>query len=107
VLLVAVYYRTNLTMRQLAPLFGISPATVCRVIQRLRPLLALETAPRPAVNLQARYAGEPTSPPRPTAPTPSPPPWRAGPARRELRDVFGAMGAWAMAVPDPEGDVTA
>ncbi|EKX60253.1 IS5/IS1182 family transposase [Streptomyces ipomoeae] len=47
VLLVAVYYRTNLTMRQLAPLFGISPATVCRVIQRLRPLLALEPAPRP------------------------------------------------------------
>ncbi|MFD7125602.1 transposase family protein, partial [Streptomyces anulatus] len=26
VLLVAVYYRTNLTMRQLAPLFGCSPA---------------------------------------------------------------------------------
>jgi hypothetical protein len=33
VLLVAVHYRTNLTMRQLAPLFGASPATVCRVIQ--------------------------------------------------------------------------
>ncbi|WP_410091264.1 transposase family protein [Streptomyces sp. adm13(2018)] len=32
----------SLTMRQLAPLFGISPATVCRVIQRLRPLLAFE-----------------------------------------------------------------
>nr|WP_233361859.1 transposase family protein [Streptomyces sp. GMR22] len=46
VLLVAVYYRTNLTMRQLAPLFGISPATVCRVIQRLGPLLALEPASR-------------------------------------------------------------
>lgn len=30
--LVAVYYRTNLTMRQLAPLFGCSSATVCRVI---------------------------------------------------------------------------
>ncbi|WP_345942585.1 transposase family protein, partial [Streptomyces sp. SID486] len=28
VLLVAMYYRTNLTMRQLAPLFGISPAAV-------------------------------------------------------------------------------
>ncbi|GAA0902127.1 hypothetical protein GCM10009574_090500 [Streptomyces asiaticus] len=42
VLLVAVYYRTNLTMRQLAPLFGVSPATVCRVIQRLGALLALE-----------------------------------------------------------------
>ncbi|WRZ37998.1 transposase family protein [Streptomyces sp. NBC_00151] len=48
VLLVAVYYRTNLTMRQLAPLFGISPATVCRVIQRLRPLLAIEPASPPA-----------------------------------------------------------
>lgn len=30
-----------------APLFGISSATVCRVIQRLRPLLALEPAARP------------------------------------------------------------
>ncbi len=48
VLLVAVYYRTNLTMRQLAPLFGVPSATVCRVIQRLRPLLALEQASRPA-----------------------------------------------------------
>ncbi|MBO1287304.1 IS5/IS1182 family transposase [Streptomyces diastaticus] len=52
VLLVAVYYRTNLTMRQLAPLFGISPATVCRVIQRLRPLLALERAPRPVADTE-------------------------------------------------------
>lgn len=34
--------RTNLTMRQRAPLFGVSSATVCRVIQRLAPLLALE-----------------------------------------------------------------
>ncbi|MCM2424791.1 transposase family protein [Streptomyces sp. RKAG337] len=46
VLLVAVYYRTNLTMRQLAPLFGVSPATVCRVIQRLGPQLALEPIAR-------------------------------------------------------------
>lgn len=52
VLLVAVYYRTNLTMRQLAPLFGISAATVCRVIQRLRPLLALEPAPRPVADVE-------------------------------------------------------
>lgn len=35
-------------MRQLAPLFGCSPATVCRVIQRLRPLLAIEPATRSA-----------------------------------------------------------
>jgi hypothetical protein len=48
VLMVAVYYRTNLTMRQLGPLFGISSATVCRVIQRLGPLLALEPVSRPA-----------------------------------------------------------
>lgn len=48
VLVVAVYYRTNLTMRQLGPLFEISSSTVCRVIQRLGPLLALEPVSRPA-----------------------------------------------------------
>ncbi|MCP2346436.1 hypothetical protein HD595_002558 [Nonomuraea roseoviolacea subsp. carminata] len=48
VLLVAVYYRTNLTMRQLAPLFGVCPATVCRIVARLGPLLALEPVTRPA-----------------------------------------------------------
>ncbi|WP_406463165.1 transposase [Streptomyces sp. NBC_01622] len=47
VLLVAVYYRTNLTMRQLAVLFGVCPATVCRTIQQVGPLLSLEPAPRP------------------------------------------------------------
>ncbi|MFI6645307.1 transposase [Streptomyces sp. NPDC050504] len=52
VLLVAVYYRTNLTMRQLAPLFSVSPATVCRVIQRLRPLLALERTLRPTADTE-------------------------------------------------------
>jgi biotin-(acetyl-CoA carboxylase) ligase len=44
VLLVAVYCRTNLPMRQLAPLSGASSAAVCRVIQRLAPLLVLEPA---------------------------------------------------------------
>ncbi|WP_369275841.1 transposase family protein [Streptomyces sp. R11] len=48
VLMVAVYYRTNLTMRQLGRLFGVSSSTVCRVIQRLGPSLALEPAARPA-----------------------------------------------------------
>nr|WP_240804237.1 transposase family protein [Streptomyces sp. A0592] len=38
-------------MRQLAPLFGISPATGCRVIQPLRPLLALQPAPPPVVGV--------------------------------------------------------
>ncbi|MFF7095756.1 transposase family protein [Streptomyces rubradiris] len=48
VLMVALYYRTNLTMRQLGPLFGVSSSTTCRVIQRLGPLLALEPASRTA-----------------------------------------------------------
>ena len=48
VLVVAVYYRTNLTMRQLGPLFGLSSSTVCRVIQRLGPLLAIEPVSRRA-----------------------------------------------------------
>lgn len=47
------YCRTDLTMRQLAPLFGVSPATVCRVIQRPGPLLALE----PARTLRKRSSG--------------------------------------------------
>src|SRR3954466_15878096 len=41
VLLVAAYWRTNLTMRQLGPLFGISHSAVHRVIDTLGPLLAL------------------------------------------------------------------
>ncbi|MCD9166300.1 transposase family protein [Streptomyces albireticuli] len=47
VLLVAVYYRTNLTMRQVAVLFGVSTARVCRVIHRLGPLPALEPVRHP------------------------------------------------------------
>lgn len=41
VLLVAVYWRTNLTMRQIGPLFGVSHAAAHRVIDSLGPLLAL------------------------------------------------------------------
>jgi hypothetical protein len=41
VLLVAVYWRTNLTMRQLGPLFGVSYCAAHRVIDTLRSLLAL------------------------------------------------------------------
>jgi Helix-turn-helix of DDE superfamily endonuclease len=46
VLLVATYYRTNLTMRQLAPLFGVKTAAVHRIIDRLGPFLALAPARR-------------------------------------------------------------
>jgi Transposase DDE domain/Helix-turn-helix of DDE superfamily endonuclease len=41
VLLVAAYWRTNLTMRQLAPLFGISKSAADRLIDHLAPYLAL------------------------------------------------------------------
>ncbi|MFF8096240.1 transposase [Streptomyces sp. NPDC016675] len=41
VLLVVAYWRTNLTLRQLAPLFGISKSAADRIIDRLAPLLAL------------------------------------------------------------------
>ena len=41
VLLVAAYWRTNLTMRQIGPLFGVSHSAAHRVINTLGPLLAL------------------------------------------------------------------
>jgi Helix-turn-helix of DDE superfamily endonuclease len=41
VLLVACYWRTNLTMRQIGPLFGVSHSAVHRVIDTVGPLFAL------------------------------------------------------------------
>ncbi|WP_328838476.1 transposase [Streptomyces europaeiscabiei] len=46
VLLVTAYWRTNLTMRQLAPLFGISKSAADRVIDHLGPRLALQARKR-------------------------------------------------------------
>ncbi len=46
ILLVVVYWRTNLTMRQLAPLFGVSKSTACRIIDHIGPLLALQPRQR-------------------------------------------------------------
>ncbi|MEU1300380.1 transposase family protein [Streptomyces shenzhenensis] len=43
-LLVAAYWRTNLTMRQLAPLFGVSKPAADRIIGRVGPMLALSSA---------------------------------------------------------------
>lgn len=70
VLLVAVYYRTNLTMRQLAPLFGISPATVCRVIQRLGPVLAIEPVRTKSSATAGSAATGPRTATQPAYPTP-------------------------------------
>ena len=46
VLLVAVYWRTNLTPRQLAPLFGVSRSAADRIIDHLAPSLALQQRKR-------------------------------------------------------------
>ncbi|RFC78150.1 transposase [Streptomyces sp. AcE210] len=46
VLLVVAYWRTNLTMRQLAPLFGVSKSAADRVIDHLGPKLALQPRKR-------------------------------------------------------------
>ncbi|MFE1782223.1 transposase [Streptomyces sp. NPDC059506] len=42
VLLVAAYWRTNLTLRRLAPLFGISKSAADRIVDQLGPALALQ-----------------------------------------------------------------
>ncbi|MDQ0605013.1 hypothetical protein QF037_009358 [Streptomyces canus] len=46
VLLVAVYWRTNLTLRQLAPLFGVSKSAADRIIGHVGPSLALQQSKR-------------------------------------------------------------
>ncbi|MFB7837024.1 transposase [Streptomyces sp. NPDC056056] len=46
VLLVAAYWRTNLTMRQIAPLFGVSKSAADRIIDHLGPRLALQQRKR-------------------------------------------------------------
>jgi Helix-turn-helix of DDE superfamily endonuclease len=54
VLLVAMYYRTNLTYRQIALLFGISKSAAGRVADHLAPLLVRPTAVAP--DLHHRHA---------------------------------------------------
>jgi hypothetical protein len=50
VLLVAAYWRTNLTIRQIGPLFGVSHSAAHRVIDTLGPLLALAPGRRRRVD---------------------------------------------------------
>ncbi|MGW1512463.1 transposase [Streptomyces sp. NPDC002394] len=45
-LLVTAYWRTNLTMRQLAPLFGVSKSAADRIIGHLGPMFALQSRKR-------------------------------------------------------------
>ena len=46
-LLIVVYYRTNLTFRQVALLFGMSKSAVHRVVDRIAPLLVLPSVTTP------------------------------------------------------------
>ncbi|MEV7860970.1 transposase [Streptomyces hirsutus] len=46
VLLVVAYWRTNLTLRQLAPLFGVSKSAAARILRCTGPLLALKQRQR-------------------------------------------------------------
>jgi hypothetical protein len=46
VLLVAAYWRTNLTLSQLAPLFGVSKSAADRIVDHLGPALALQERKR-------------------------------------------------------------
>lgn len=46
VLLVAVYWRTNLTLRQLAALFGVSKSAADRIVNHIGPSLALQQRKR-------------------------------------------------------------
>lgn len=45
-LLVAAYWRTNLTLRQLVPLFGVSKSAADRIVDHLGPALALQPRKR-------------------------------------------------------------
>src|SRR3954463_13167432 len=45
-LVVAAYWRTNLTLRQLAPLFGVSKSAADRIVDHLGPELALQQRKR-------------------------------------------------------------
>ncbi|MFE1335712.1 transposase [Streptomyces microflavus] len=45
-LLVTAYWRTNLTLRQLAPLFGVSKSAAGRIIDHLGPMFALQPRKR-------------------------------------------------------------
>ncbi|GAA1292317.1 hypothetical protein GCM10009634_45250 [Saccharothrix xinjiangensis] len=57
VLLLATYWRTNLTMRQLGPLFGVSHAAAHRVIDTVAPLLALAPVKRRRIDQVAIVDG--------------------------------------------------
>ncbi len=96
VLLVVTYWRTNLTLRQHNPLFGISKSAADRIIDHLGPLLALQPRRGSARTLCSSW----TAPLRPpaseaTLPVPrSPDPGRAG--QHDLEIVIALCQSFEM-----------
>lgn len=78
VLLVVTYWRTNLTLRQLDPLFGISKSAADRIIDHLGPLLALQPRRGSARTLCSSWTAPLRPPASPACSTSSGPtgPWR-------------------------------
>lgn len=68
-LLVAAYWRTNLTMRQIGPLFGVSHSAAHGVIDTVGPLLALAPVRRTNSDIGAALTVRP-----PVAGATEPPP---------------------------------
>jgi len=58
VLLVAAYWRSDLTLRQVAPLFGVSKSAAERVLAQLAPLLAISPGRRPRRDTVLIAAGD-------------------------------------------------
>ncbi|MFJ6662207.1 transposase family protein [Streptomyces sp. NPDC091377] len=61
----AAYWRTNLTLRQLAPLFGISKSAADRIVDHLGPALALQPRRRYRKESVLIVDGTPGAHPRP------------------------------------------
>ncbi|MDQ1019943.1 hypothetical protein QFZ43_006492 [Streptomyces afghaniensis] len=90
VLLVATYWRTNLTLRQVAPLFGVSKSAADRILDHLAPLLAISPARRPRTPSTSSTA--PSCPPATAA---SPPPARTTATRRTYRSSSTPTAGWS------------
>ena len=64
VLLSAVYYRTNLTFRQIALLFGISKSAANRIVEHVAPLLVVHGGQGPVVEDEHVYLRQAGATPR-------------------------------------------
>jgi hypothetical protein len=91
VLLVAAYWRTNLTLRQLAPLFGVSKSAADRIIDDLGPKVVLRPA---SASLPARCSSS-TAHWFPRATARSPRPARTIGTRPTIRSSSTPIRSWS------------